>query len=134
MVSSETPVQEVSSFDHLVTQWMSTVTFSLGRRLNSSQVQRRGSSTSPSMEKVHCARSARGVGPAESTGKPSTRYCPGGSRELAAGSRRLPLKPREMNATDWQARLARRRLTPTITTTMTGTSHQAATPREIRMD
>src|SRR5438270_679855 len=30
-VSSETPVHSVSSFDHLVTQWMSTLTASLGR-------------------------------------------------------------------------------------------------------
>ena len=40
-VSTETPFHVVSSFDHLVTQWMSTVTSSLGRARNSSHVQRR---------------------------------------------------------------------------------------------
>jgi hypothetical protein len=30
-VSIETPVHVVSSFDHFVTQWMSTLTVSLGR-------------------------------------------------------------------------------------------------------
>ena len=39
-VSTETPSQTVSSFDHLVTQWMSTVISSLGSARNSSHVQR----------------------------------------------------------------------------------------------
>ena len=37
-MSSETPFQTVSSFDHLVTQWTSTVTVSLGSARNSSRV------------------------------------------------------------------------------------------------
>jgi hypothetical protein len=36
----ETPCHGVSSFDHFVTQWMSTVTSSLGNARNSSHVQR----------------------------------------------------------------------------------------------
>src|SRR5438874_1932524 len=95
-VSIDTPFQVVSSFDHFVTQWMSFVTVSDGRASNSFHVQRFGSSISPSMEKVHWSRLARGVGPADRTGKSFTRYWPGGKRELEAVSRRRPLKPREM--------------------------------------
>src|SRR5207253_3766518 len=89
--STETPFQVVSIFDHLVTQWMSLVTVSDGRVAHSFHAQRFGSSISPSMEKVHCARLTRGVGPADRTGKSVTRYWPGGTRELDAESRRLPL-------------------------------------------
>ena len=39
-VSTETPSQRVPSFDHFVTQWMSTVGVSAGRLRNSSHVQR----------------------------------------------------------------------------------------------
>src|SRR3989475_2630284 len=95
--STETPFQEVSSFDHLVTQWMSLITVSDGSAASSFHVQRLGSSISPSMEKVHWSRLTRGVGPADSTGKSLTTYCPGGTWELEAASRRLPRKPREMN-------------------------------------
>src|SRR5258708_37621989 len=52
------------------------------------------------MVKVHFARSTRGVGPADSTGKSLTVCWPGGTRELLSGSRRRPLKPREMKAND----------------------------------
>src|SRR3954469_24201955 len=51
------------------------------------------------MEKVHWSRLTRGVGPAERTGKSVTTYCPGGTRELDAVSRRLPLNPRDTNPT-----------------------------------
>src|SRR6266699_2442704 len=94
--STETPFQVVSSFDHLVTQWMSLVTISDGSAANSLHVQRFGSSISPSIEKVHWSRLTRGVGPADRTGKSFTRYWPGGKRELEAVSRRRTLKPREM--------------------------------------
>jgi len=67
-VSTETPSQTVSSFVHLVTQWISLVISSLGSARNSSQVQRRGSSTSPTIEKSHASSGVCGVGPAESTG------------------------------------------------------------------
>ena len=67
-VSTETPCQTVSSFDHFVTQWMSTVTSSLGSARNSSHVQRRGSSTSPTMAKSQRSSDVWGVGPADKTG------------------------------------------------------------------
>src|SRR5437879_4103754 len=98
-LSTETPFHMVSSFDHLVTQWMSLVTVSDGSAMSSFQVHRFGSSISPSMVKVHLSRFTRGVGPADRTGKSVTTYCPGGTRELEATSRRLPRKPREMNPT-----------------------------------
>src|ERR671927_25654 len=78
-VSMETPSHLVPSFDHLVTQWMSRVISSEGSCLNSSHVHLLGSSTSPVIEKSHCSIGVRGVGPAERTGKPSTRYWPGGN-------------------------------------------------------
>src|SRR5436853_6416725 len=87
-VSSDTPFHVVSSFDHLVTQWMSLVTVSEGSAWSSFQVQRFGSSISPSMVKVHSSRLTRGVGPADRTGKSVTTYWPGGTRELEAGSHR----------------------------------------------
>src|SRR5919107_40219 len=77
--STETPSHLVPSFDHLVTQWISLVISSEGSCLNSSQVHRLGSSISPTTERSHSSSGVRGVGPAESTGKPSSRYCPGGS-------------------------------------------------------
>src|SRR5438445_8865774 len=78
-VSTETPFHTVSSFDHLVTQWMSLVTVSEGNAGNSFQVHRFGSSISPWIVNVHWSRFTRGVGPAESTGKSVTTYCPGRS-------------------------------------------------------
>src|SRR5918992_3824154 len=94
-VSTETPSQLVPSFDHLVTQWISFVTSSEGSCLNSSQVHLLGSSISPTMEKSHSSSGVWGVGPAESTGKPSSRYCPGGS--AVSWLLRRPLKPLEKN-------------------------------------
>src|SRR5215216_1334987 len=92
----ETPSHLVPSFDHLVTQWMSFVISSEGSARNSSQVHLLGSSISPTMEKSHSSRGVRGVGPAESTGKPSSRYCPGGSA-VSSWLLRRPLKPLEKN-------------------------------------
>ena len=40
------------------------------------------------MEKSQDARSMRGVGPAERTGNPSSRYCPGGTALVGSGRRR----------------------------------------------
>src|SRR5258708_31887518 len=102
-VSTDTPVHAVSSFVHLVTQWMSVVKVSWGSSLNSFHVHRFGSSISPSMEKVHCSSDTRGVGPADRTGKSPTTCWPGGTRELDTLSRRLPLKPREMKPIDFLA-------------------------------
>src|SRR5215212_5650425 len=93
----ETPSHLVPSFDHLVTQWMSVVISSEGSRLNSSHVHLLGSSASPTIEKSHSSEGVWGVGPAESTGNPSTRYCPGGRRSPPSVCLRRPLKPRETN-------------------------------------
>src|SRR5918996_690747 len=75
---------------------MSRVTSSLGRARNSSHVQRRGSSTSPTTEKSHWSSGVCGVGPAERTGKSGVTYWPGGTRSRGTSSRRRPLKPWEM--------------------------------------
>src|SRR3954451_6588631 len=92
-VSSETPSHSVSSLDHEVTQWMSQWTGSAGRARNSSHVQRRVSSISPSRVKLQASVGVWGVGPADSTGKPATRCWPGGRRPSSPpGSRRR--KPR----------------------------------------
>src|SRR5881394_1592869 len=47
------------------------------------------------MEKSQDARGVCGVGPAESTGKPRSRYCPGGIRALVSLCWRRPRNPRE---------------------------------------
>src|SRR4029077_7149070 len=95
-VSTETPRQTVSSFDHLVTQWMSRVISSLGRARNSSHVQRRGSANSSTIEKSHSSSAVCGVGPAERTGKSAVTYWPGGTR---AGSTSVGRRPRNPRAT-----------------------------------
>src|SRR5215211_9175516 len=109
-VSTETPSHLVPSFDHLVTQWMSVVISSEGSSLNSSHTHVFGSSTSPTMEKSHSSTGVRGVGPAESTGKPSTRYWPGGRETSLSLCLRRPRNPREKNPslmsyTSWLFRL-----------------------------
>src|SRR5258707_13833001 len=76
---------------------MSTVGVSCGKASSSCQVQRFGSFTFPSIEKSHRSRGVCGVGPAESTGKPRSRYCPGGSRPATSPWWRRPRKAREMN-------------------------------------
>src|SRR5262249_345880 len=86
--------QVVSSFDHFVTQWMSFVTLSRGSCWNSSHVQVTGSAP-PVIENVHSSSGVCGVGPAESTGKSSVRYWPGGTRSGGPSWRR-PRNPREM--------------------------------------
>src|SRR2546421_3320390 len=76
---------------------MSTVGVSWGRACSSCQVHRFGSFTSPSIEKSHRSRGVCGVGPAERTGKPRSRYCPGGSRPETSLFWRRPRNAREMN-------------------------------------
>src|SRR5437764_14550175 len=93
-VSTETPRQTVSSFDHLVTQWMSTVISSLGKSRNSAQLQPRVSSISPTMEKFQRSVDVCGVTPAVSTGKSDVTYWPGGTLSATSACRR-PLKQRE---------------------------------------
>src|SRR5260221_12224357 len=94
-VSTETPCQTVSSFDHLVTQWMSRVISSLDRARNSSQLQPRGSSSSPMIEKSHSSSEVCGVGPADRPGKSRVTYWPGGTRAGSASAARRPRNPRE---------------------------------------
>ena len=89
-VSTETPRQCVPSLDHWVTQWMSVVMSSAGRAVNSCQFQVVLPPVSVVMVNVQVAVLTGGVGPAWSTGKPCSRYWPGGS----LGSSRLrPVKP-----------------------------------------
>src|ERR1700675_3227371 len=85
----------MSSLVHLVTQLMSTVYVCLGSARNWSQVQCPGVPTRPSMVRLHWSSLVRGVGPADSTGKSLTRYCPGGTRLARSASRRFPKKPRD---------------------------------------
>src|ERR1700722_11936875 len=93
-VSTETPRHSVSSFDHRVTQWMSTVTVSAGSSWNSCQLQDFSVAPPWRTEKVHSASGVCGVGPADSTGNPSVTYCPGGTRSASpAGTVRCRLKP-----------------------------------------
>src|SRR3712207_1274877 len=75
---------------------MSLVASSEGSSLNSSQVHLLGSSISPTTEKSHSSKGVRGVGPAERTGKPVSRYWPGGSLSSSWLLRR-PKNPREKN-------------------------------------
>jgi hypothetical protein len=95
-VSSETPRHLVSSFDHFVTQWMSTAGVSWGSARNSVQVHVRAASTAPSIANAHSSSAVRGVGPADKTGKSRVRYCPGGMRAGSPIKRLRPVKPREM--------------------------------------
>src|SRR4029077_11890419 len=96
-VSTETPRQTVSSFDHLVTQWTSTGISSVGRARHSCHVQPRVSTTSPMIERFQSSSDLCGVGPAERTGKSGVTYWPGGTRPDSASPRRRPWKPRETN-------------------------------------
>src|SRR3954447_21454459 len=95
-VSSDTPVHVVSSFDHFVTQWMSTVMRSLGSAMNSAHVHDRTSSISPRISKLHDSIGSRGVGPAERTGKSDVTYWPGGTRPASPSLARRPRNPCEI--------------------------------------
>src|SRR5882757_8565565 len=86
-VSNETPCQVVSSLDHLVTQWMSTVDVSTPSATNCRHVHRCTVPVSVVTVNSQSDSLTLGVGPAESTGKSLVRYWPGGSRS-AAGLRR----------------------------------------------
>src|SRR4051812_44205629 len=77
---------------------MSTVNVSCGSARNSSHVHVGGSSTSPSIVNVQSSVAVRGVGPADSTGKSSTTYWPGGMRDVSMSRRGRPRKPRETKA------------------------------------
>ena len=68
------------------------MTGSLGRARKPAQSQRRCSSVSLVMVSSQSSSSMLGVGPADRTGKSSTRYWPGGRSALG---RRRPLNPRD---------------------------------------
>src|SRR6516162_289419 len=97
MVSTETPSQDVPSFDHRVTQCRSTVKVSVGKSRNDFQSHRRRTFVPSSITNSHWSSGMCGVGPADKTGKSVVRYCPGGSFTLSAVLR--PEKPREMMLT-----------------------------------
>ena len=97
-MSTDTPVHVVSSFVHFVTQWMSTVNVSCGSAMNSSQVQVERIVDLAVDPEVQSSVSVRGVGPADSTGKSSTTYWPGGTRDVSTSRRGRPRKPRETKA------------------------------------
>src|SRR5579871_3117509 len=92
--STVTPAQLVSNLLHLVTQWMSRWNFVRGSALNSSQVQVFTGRGPTFRVKRHWSWLMRGVGPAERTGKPRSRYWPGGRRFASSSERRRPKKPR----------------------------------------
>src|ERR1700676_1042211 len=94
-VSTATPLQLVSSFDHLVTQWISTVTVCDGSAVNSFHGHDTRCSTARLKTRLQTESGVRVVGPAESTGKSLTMYCPGGIRAGSTSRRGRPLKPRE---------------------------------------
>ena len=73
-MSTDTPRQPVSSLDQRVTQWMSAVTVSAGSAWNSSHVQDLSVSPPRRIENAHSCNGVWGVGPADSTGKPSVTY------------------------------------------------------------
>src|SRR5262249_42744033 len=114
-----TPRHAVSNFDQLVTQWMSTVTSVCGSASNSLQLHCIRTLSSNVSAKLHLARSTRGVGPAESTGKSLTRCWPGGRRAERGSAAPLRRKPREIGGWVIDASVVgwakRRRRVPTVT-------------------
>src|SRR5919199_3891624 len=80
-VSTLTPENRVSNFDHVVTQWMAPRYSEAGSRCASSHVQVVGLATLPSTVMLQVSGAIRGVGSAVSTGQSlPTSYCPGGRR------------------------------------------------------
>src|SRR5258705_13899418 len=100
MSSTATPSQAVLNFDHEVTQWMSRVILVCGSALNSDQLHALTGRGPTFSLKVQSAGSIRGVAPAVSTGKLSTRCGPGGIRSDGSDPDWRPVKPRGAVA-DW---------------------------------
>src|SRR5258708_40146525 len=96
--SNVTPCHAVSSFDHLVTQWISVFTVVCGSASNSSQVHLPISEAPDSSANVQSATLISGVGPAERTGNSVVTYWPGGTRPCGFCPGRLDLNPREIGA------------------------------------
>ena len=87
-VSIATPRQFVSCFDHYVTQWISVCISVCSRLLSDSHDQVPAVSPAISIEKSQVLVSTLGVGPADKTGKPSSRYWPGGTGRVGVFLRR----------------------------------------------
>jgi hypothetical protein len=85
----------VSNFDQFVTQCRSVVMSSPGSLVNSSQVQLCRSPVSVVIVNRQVSVRTSGVGPMDMTGKPRSRYWPGGSSRASESGRR-PAKPREI--------------------------------------
>src|SRR5262249_14252516 len=96
MVSTETPSQDVPSFDHRVTQCRSTVKVSVGKSRNDFQSHLRRTFVPSSITNAQRSSDTCDVGPADKTGKAVVRYCPGGS--FASAALRRPENPREIIA------------------------------------
>src|SRR5215218_10708914 len=91
-VSTLTPANHVSNFDHVVTQWISPRYSDGGSACAWSQVHVVGLATRPSTLMLQVSGAMRGVGSAVSTGQSApTSYWPGGSR--GSRSRRLLRNP-----------------------------------------
>src|SRR5262249_32200768 len=93
MVSTETPSQDVPSFDHRVTQCRSTVKVSVGKKRNDFQSHLRRTFVPSSIVNSHWSSGTRGVGPADKTAKSVVTYCP--SRSFTSLALRRPQRPRE---------------------------------------
>ena len=87
-VSIATPRQLVSCFDHFVTQWISVCISVCSRLLSDSHDQVPAVLPAISIEKSQVLISTLGVGPADKTGKPSSRYWPGGTGRVGVDLRR----------------------------------------------
>src|ERR1700738_3697571 len=90
-VSSATPCHVVSSLDHLVTQWMSTVDVSTPSATNCGHDHRCTSPVSVVIVNSQSVSLTLGVGPADRTGKSLVRYWPGGGRAAPRPGAPLPL-------------------------------------------
>ena len=88
------PPKRVLNFDHEVRQWMSRVILVCGSALNSDQLHALTGQGPTFSVKVQSAGSIRGVGPAVSTGRLSTRCCPGRIRSDSSDPDWRPVKPR----------------------------------------
>src|SRR4030095_10958574 len=92
MVSTETPSQDVPSFDHRVTQCRSTVKVSVGKSRNDFQSHLLRIFVPSSITNSQRSSDTCGVGPADKTGKSVVRYCPGG--RVTSPALRRPENPR----------------------------------------
>src|SRR5437762_14139225 len=110
MSSMATPSQAVLSFDHEVTQWMSRVILVRGSALNSDQLHALTGRGPIFSVKVQSAGSICGVGPAVSTGKLSTRCCPGGIRSDSSDPDWRSVTPRVIMADVLRGGVAMNRL------------------------